>query len=798
MNYRLEELIDISLLQNLQDKLNVVYSFPSAIIDNDGKVLTAVAWQDICTQFHRKNPDCEKECIKSDQYILEHIQEANPAVSYLCPHGLIDNAAPIIIEGKHLGNFFTGQFFLEKPDLEFFKKQAKLYGFDEKEYLKAVEKVPVWTKEKLIQYLDFIKGFIEIIAGIGLNHLNEIRANRAIRAIEDRNRMILQSTSDWIWEIDDQGKYCYCSGKVEQILGFTPEEIIGKSPLDLMTPQERNRCQSILQNIVETKGSIIDLENWNLHKDGHLVCLLTNGFPVFDSKGEITGFRGADKDISERKQADQALKGSELKYRSLIESSSDAIFCVDENGEYKFTNQLFASTFGKTPDYFLGKTFHDIYDKEHADHRLEATKRLFQTGESESLEVEVPLPDRTLYFLARTNPIKDDSGRVVLNLTHAADITGLKQTERVLKDIIEKNPMSIQIVDKDGFTLQVNAAHTDLFGAVPPPDYSIFNDFQLKDQGFDALLEQVKAGEVVHFPDFHYNAHNVNPEFPDVPVWIRMVIFPLTGKSRIPERFVLMHENITRRKNSEQELIKAKERAEESDQLKSAFLANMSHEIRTPMNGILGFAELLKEPGLTGEDQQKYIAVIEKSGARMLNIINDIISISKIESGQMEIFVSKTNINEQMEFLFSFFKPEVEQKAITIRLSEILPLEKCIILTDREKVYAILTNLIKNAVKFTRHGSIEFGCRLVETDNYPSLLEFFVKDTGTGISPDQKNLIFERFRQGSEFLNRNYEGAGLGLSISKAYVEMLGGEIRVESESGKGSLFSFTIPYRTE
>jgi len=181
MNYRLEELIDISLLQNLQDKLNVVYSFPSAIIDNDGKVLTAVAWQDICTQFHRKNPDCEKECIKSDQYILEHIQEANPAVSYLCPHGLIDNAAPIIIEGKHLGNFFTGQFFLEKPDLEFFKKQAKLYGFDEKEYLEALKKVPIWTKEKLNLYLDFIKSFIQIIADLGLTNLRGIETNKEIK-----------------------------------------------------------------------------------------------------------------------------------------------------------------------------------------------------------------------------------------------------------------------------------------------------------------------------------------------------------------------------------------------------------------------------------------------------------------------------------------------------------------------------------------------------------------------------------------------------------------------------------------
>ena len=121
MDYKLTELIDIQLLQNLQEKLNAIYSFPSAILDNDGNVLTAVAWQDLCTKYHRRHPQCEKECIKSDQYILKHLHEANPAVTYVCPHGLVDNALPIIISGKHLGNFFTGQIFLEKPDREFFR-----------------------------------------------------------------------------------------------------------------------------------------------------------------------------------------------------------------------------------------------------------------------------------------------------------------------------------------------------------------------------------------------------------------------------------------------------------------------------------------------------------------------------------------------------------------------------------------------------------------------------------------------------------------------------------------------------
>jgi signal transduction histidine kinase len=149
------------------------------------------------------------------------------------------------------------------------------------------------------------------------------------------------------------------------------------------------------------------------------------------------------------------------------------------------------------------------------------------------------------------------------------------------------------------------------------------------------------------------------------------------------------------------ELLKAKEQAEESDRLKSAFLANMSHEIRTPMNGILGFAELLKEPGLTGKEQQDYIRIIEKSGARMLNIINDIVDISKIEAGLMKLEIQESNVNEQIQYIYTFFKPEVDAKGMKLSINTPLPTKEAILKTDREKVYAILTNLVKNAIKYS-------------------------------------------------------------------------------------------------
>jgi CheY-like chemotaxis protein len=174
----------------------------------------------------------------------------------------------------------------------------------------------------------------------------------------------------------------------------------------------------------------------------------------------------------------------------------------------------------------------------------------------------------------------------------------------------------------------------------------------------------------------------------------------------------------------------------------------------------------------------------------MLDTINSIVDISKIESGLMKVDIKETNINEKIEFAYKFFKPEVEIKGLQFLFKNGLPTKEAIIKTDNEKVYGILINLIKNAIKFTNAGSIEFGY-----EKKGKYLEFFVKDSGIGIPENQKDMIFERFRQGSESYNRGYEGSGLGLSIAKSYVEMLGGKIWVESEEGKGSIFYFTIPY---
>lgn len=279
------------------------------------------------------------------------------------------------------------------------------------------------------------------------------------------------------------------------------------------------------------------------------------------------------------------------------------------------------------------------------------------------------------------------------------------------------------------------------------------------------------------------------------------LVFQNKEKSKRSEELIIANKELVFQNEEKEkralELIQAKENAEESDKLKSAFLANMSHEIRTPMNGILGFTDLLRAPELTGEIQQEYIGIIKKSGTRMLNIINDIISISKIESGLMEANINELNINHKLQFIHNFFKPEIKKKGIRFVIKNTLPEKEAFIKSDNEKIYSVLTNLVKNAIKHTEVGTIELGY-VLKTENEHSELEFYVKDTGIGIPKDRQIAIFERFTQADISDIKAFQGAGLGLSISKAYVEMLGGKIRVESEEGEGSTFYFTLPYQSK
>ena len=255
--------------------------------------------------------------------------------------------------------------------------------------------------------------------------------------------------------------------------------------------------------------------------------------------------------------------------------------------------------------------------------------------------------------------------------------------------------------------------------------------------------------------------------------------------------------DVTDRKLVEQELIAAKEKAEESDRLKTAFLHNISHEIRTPMNSIVGFAELINDPEIPAGQRMEFTDIIVKSSNHLLSIITDIVSIATIEAGQEKVFEREVNLNSIFFLVYEQFLPEAKKKNISLSLAPLLPDHEVLIHSDETKLIQIISNLIGNAIKFTKEGYVQFGYQIDEAEDKENMLRFFVEDTGIGIPINMQEEIFDRFRQVENATKRNYGGSGLGLSISKAYVELLGGKMWLVSELGVGSGFYFTIPYKT-
>ncbi|MDV7187411.1 ABC transporter substrate binding protein [Lutibacter sp. TH_r2] len=369
------------------------------------------------------------------------------------------------------------------------------------------------------------------------------------------------------------------------------------------------------------------------------------------------------------------------------------------------------------------------------------------------------------------------------------DISEKKKQEhliRLLSRSVEQSPVAITITDKKGIIEYVNQAFVKITGytsdeAIGQNTTRLLKSGKTPNTVYKELWNTINAGKTW---SGEFQNKKSNGEF----YWVNKAISPIY-EDQVLTNFVSVSEDITERKRIIEDLVVAKEKAQESTQLKSAFLANMSHEIRTPMNGILGFAGLLKEPYLTDKKQQKYIQIIEKSGARMLNIINNIVSISKIEAGIVDINLSETNINNQLQFVYDSLKLDADHKNLKLCFTCELPEKESTINTDSEKFYGTLSNLVKNAIKYTDEGTIEFGCI-----NKGEEVEFYVKDSGIGISTEKAEVIFERFIQADITDKMARQGAGLGLAISRAYVEMLGGRIWVESEESKGSTFFFTLP----
>ncbi len=523
-----------------------------------------------------------------------------------------------------------------------------------------------------------------------------------------------------------------------------------------------------------------------------------------------------------------------LKMNMIFKNSNDVTFMTDPEGIITFINPKFTEVYGYTAEEIIGKTTPRIL-KADAPHtsdyetfwsRLKKNERISSFNYvnkrkdhttvhiEESFEPILNTNNTLIGYLAIqrdiTERIKNQNVQQILyHISNAVNTTDnleqlLKFIQLELEKIIETSNFYIALYDGETQKINIpyyegdrNALTTTLNGK-SITKYVIHSGKPLLAAGEKLLKLQSEGAFTITGKTPH--------QWLGVPIKNGHLITGVIVIQSYSDRIIYTDEHTNllvfisdqiglsiQNKKIEQDLKLALEKAMESDQLKTAFLHNISHEIRTPMNGILGFANLLKTPHLSDKKQQSFIDIITKSGERMLKTLNDLMDISRLETGQVKLHFTAMNINEELNTIYSFFKPEATAKNLVFNVS--LPKNEppIILHTDKEKVYAVLTNLIKNALKFSKIGSIEFGYT-IQND----VVKFFVSDTGIGIPLSRQAAIFERFIQADINDSHVHEGAGLGLSISSSYIKMLGGHIWVTSIENEGSQFYFTLPLNSK
>lgn len=500
--------------------------------------------------------------------------------------------------------------------------------------------------------------------------------------------------------------------------------------------------------------------------------------------------------IAMMKQAEETLKESEERFRKLFEDSPFSMVMTDKQLMILKANHSFCRMTGYEEEELRNSTFRKFTTPEQAVKDEENVMKLLNNEISvyQTEKQYIRKDGAMIWGFLTISTIRNKSGEIQSFLAMIEDISSKKEASEalersfsLLRATIESTADGILVVSSSGKIVLYNQKFIEMWRI---PDEVLQTG---KDENLLAYVrEQLKDPEmfIEGIRKIYKENHEItydSLEFADGRIFERYSQPQIINERSVGR--VWSFRDVTLRKKAENELIEAKEKAEESDRLKTAFLHNVSHEIRTPMNAIIGFTTLLNEKGITDQERHQFAGIISQSSNQLLSIINDIVDIANIESGQVKVNLSRINLNDCMRALHEQFS--YKKSSISLDLHIGLSDEQSFLVTDETKMVQILSNLINNAFKFTKEGRIEFGYHLRNNN-----IEFFVSDTGIGIPAEHLSKIFKRFYQVDAAGTRQYGGTGLGLSICQAYVMLLGGEIRVESEPGKGSLFSFTVPYK--
>ena len=587
--------------------------------------------------------------------------------------------------------------------------------------------------------------------------------------------------------IDQVGTIIEANKSFAAIFGKEAHEVINCNVFDFIPPELAASRKRKVEEAFHTARRVI----FEDERDGQVIRHTI--YPITDSSGTITQLHITANDITELRMAEKEALKSNIVSSALVEQIPGAFLIMDGSGRVVQWNAHERDVIAGKSESEMANTL--LMETIHPDDRSlvgEKISSLFQSDHEDSAEVRILIhggPEFRWYKISAKRIIINDTAYLIgiasdFTDHKLAEDAALQHSEDRFKTLFAEHSAVKLIIDASTANIiDANQAAADFYG------WSIeeLRSMNMVDINTTCPEQAQLAIEKSRLSGTHpviFQHRLADGSFRTVEAYATKI--NVEGKDVF---YAIIHD-ITLQKQMHDELVAAKEKAEETDRLKSAFLATITHELRTPMNGILGFSELLMDPELPQEESVEFIDLIHQSGLRLLTLINELIDLARIEAGETMVQQDDTNVNMLLKDLTAFFKLEIHKKGLRLTCTPGLSDSESIIKTDSAKLTQVLTNLVNNALKFTFTGGIDIGYTMQN-----GILEFYVKDSGIGIPVAMQEKIFERFIQVDNPLTRQIEGSGLGLSIAKGYVAMLGGAIRLESVEGEGTTFTFTIPY---
>jgi PAS domain S-box-containing protein len=665
----------------------------------------------------------------------------------------------------------------------------------------AIEAMKMGASDYVIKSVKHIMHLVPTIRTVlNRNKAEEARrkSDEALSESERKFKTLTEAAPVGIFSTDAYGITNYVNPRWCEISKLSSDEALGTGWLKAVHPDDRALLSEGWRKAAEAHtGSRAEYRF--LHPDGSVAWVSGQAVPEIDSNGTITGYIGTITDITESKRAEEEIAFKHAILQTQQEVSLDGILIVDGTDKIISFNRRFIEMWNIPHNLIETGSDEPVLNfvKEllsDPDQFFERVQYLYDHRNETSID-ELFLRDGRI-IERYSSPMTGKNNRYYGRVWYFRDITERKRAEtRIIESeayyrtLIDISPDGIVTADMEGKVTYGSRKAYEIFQE--PPDKSFVGSSVLNwvDPEFHQLIidriRNILAGKLEPVTRAYKLLKHDRSVF-----WGELSSSPLTDTSGNPNGLLIVCRDITERKRAEDELIRAKEKAEEGDRLKTAFLRNISHEIRTPMNAIVGFSALLGEPDIDRDSKNSYIEVIIQSSNQLLSIVSDIIEISNIEAGILKLNKNDVNLNILLRSLHQQFNPKAVEKRIGFVFETPLSDDDSYIQTDNLKLIQVLINLLNNAFKFTEKGEIKSGYKF----NLNSL-EFYVSDTGIGIPENQFNRIFDRFYQVEHQASRQYEGTGLGLSICKAYIEFMGGRIWLTSKPGEGSAFFFTIPY---